>query len=145
MKFNRKMTAPTHFGELLENVFSGNFPVNFDDHFQVKKFQPAVNIKESDNAYSIEVLTPGIPKDEIKIDVDGKKLIISYEKSESTEEQADTYIRNEFRTESFKRAFSLSEKIELSEIAATYDNGVLFINIPKKDEAVNVKRTIAIN
>lgn|SRR5690606_17791556 len=144
MKFNSKIATPAQFGDILENVFTGNFPVNFDDHFQFKTFTPAVNIKESDSAYTIEVLAPGIPKDEIKVEVDDRKLIVAYEKSESTETKTDNYIRNEFKTASFKRTFSLNEKVDSAEIAAIYDNGVLVINVPKKEEAVKVKRSIAI-
>src|SRR5690606_18578684 len=138
MKFNSKNpVAPHHLGALLENVFTGNFPMYFDDHHQNNLSRPAVNIKESESAYILELLAPGIAKDEIKIDVEGKKLVVSYQKEETTNETTENYIRSEFKFDSFKRSFTLNDKTDLSSITATYENGILAINIPKKEEAIS--------
>lgn len=99
---------------------------------------PAVNVKETDKAYALEVAAPGMTKQDFKVQLDNNRLIISAEK-ENKEEESDEnrgYTRREFRYQSFVRTFNLPESVVNNEqIAANYKDGILHITIPKSEEA----------
>lgn len=102
---------------------------------------PAVNVKETDTAYELEVAAPGLSKDDFKIDVEGQTLTISAEKETKEEEKKDTYSRKEFGYSSFKRSFNLPERtVETDKITAKYIDGVLQLYIPKIEQVNNTKR-----
>ncbi len=97
---------------------------------------PAVNIKENDEAFVLEVAAPGMDKSDFKVHVDNNLLTISSEKAEKhTEETGDKYTRREFSYQSFSRSFTLPESVESNNIEAKYVDGVLNIALPKKEEA----------
>ena len=98
---------------------------------------PAVNIKETDNGFDVEMAVPGMKKEDFKVDLDHNLLTISAEeKSEKSDKDADgKYTRREFNYRSFKRVFTLPETADGDKIHASYQDGVLAINIPKKEEA----------
>ena len=98
---------------------------------------PAVNIKESEEGYSVEIAVPGMKKEDFKVDLDHNLLTISAEeKTEDSEKDAEgKYTRREFNYRSFKRTFTLPETANEEEIHAAYKDGVLVIDIPKKEEA----------
>lgn len=108
---------------------------------------PAVNIQESDENFLVAVAAPGKTKEDFKIELDNDILTISSEekKENETSENNGRYTRREFSYHNFKRAFSLPETVESGKISATYNNGVLEISLPKKEEAkVQAKRMIEI-
>lgn len=123
---------------------------NLMDRFLTDDFQsqtqvsrPAVNIVESEKAYTIELLAAGLKKDDFKISIEKDLLTISYEKKEATEEAADKYIRKEFSTSSFKRSFTLNDRLNADAIVARYENGILMVEIPKVEvKEVKVKEVI---
>lgn len=96
---------------------------------------PAVNIKESDDGYMVEMAVPGMEKADFKINLENKMLCIASEKKSETEKNEDNYSRKEFSYQSFSRSFSLPESVDEGKIEAKYENGILIINIPKKEEA----------
>ena len=109
---------------------------------------PAVNILESDDDYKVEVAAPGKQKADFNIELDNDVLTISAETKKENETKAETgkYTRKEFSFNSFKRAFSLPETVNSEQISANYENGVLFITLPKREEAkVQAKRMIEIS
>ena len=109
---------------------------------------PAVNIQESDDNFMVEVAAPGKTKNDFNIELDNDILTISSEekKENETTEKNGRYTRKEFSYSNFKRAFSLPETVDNEKIAASYENGVLVINLPKKEEAkVQAKRMIEIS
>ncbi|MDR6301445.1 Hsp20/alpha crystallin family protein [Mesonia maritima] len=107
---------------------------------------PAVNIKESEDNFLVEVAAPGKTKEDFNIELDNDVLTISSEeKKENTQEEKGKFTRREFSYSTFKRAFSLPETVESAKISASYENGVLLINLPKREEAkVQTKRMIEI-
>lgn len=111
--------------DLLSNFF------NYKSGFTT----PAVNIVESKNDFKIEVAVPGVNKKDLKIDIHNNLLTISSEKEEKKEEKGEKFMRREFSYCSFKRSFSLPDTIDADQIKASYDDGVLAIQIPKKEEA----------
>jgi len=109
---------------------------------------PAVNIQETDDNFMVEVAAPGKTRDDFNIELDNDILTISSEEKKETEttEKNGKYTRKEFSYSNFKRAFSLPETVQNEKISASYENGVLHINLPKKEEAkVQAKRMIEIS
>jgi HSP20 family protein len=101
---------------------------------------PAVNIVEQKNEYLVSLAAPGLKKDDFKIDVNGNMLTISSEKEESKEEKDKKFTRKEYSYSSFSRSFTLPEEINQEKIEAKYEDGVLKISLPRRDE---VKKTSA--
>lgn len=104
---------------------------------------PAINIKESDSEYKVEVAAPGMTKDDfsIKIDADNQ-LIVSMEKKEEhkDENKKEKYLRREFAYTQFQQIMILPDNVEKDKIEAKVENGVLQIDIPKKQVAVEEKK-----
>jgi HSP20 family protein len=96
---------------------------------------PAVNITEHKDEYMVSLAVPGMKKDDFKIDVDGNMLTISSEKVESKEEKDKKFTRKEYNYASFSRTFTLPEEINKEKIEAMYEDGVLKISLPRKEEA----------
>ncbi len=97
---------------------------------------PAVNVKETNDNFTIEVAAPGLDKKDFKVDVDNNVLTISSEKEFKNEEKEEgRYMRREFSYASFTRSFSLPEAVEAEKIKAKHKDGILMITIPKREEA----------
>ena len=92
---------------------------------------PAVNIAESDNAYSFEVAVPGMNKEDFKVTVDKGLLTISCEKEEEKEEKDKNYCRKEYSFHSFERTFQIPKNAKIDKVKASYDKGLLIIEMPK--------------
>ncbi|MEI2271755.1 Hsp20/alpha crystallin family protein [Sphingobacterium sp. ML3W] len=97
---------------------------------------PAVNIKENGDTFEVEVAAPGMAKDDFKVTLDGNLLTIASAKEEQNEEHKDNYTRREFSYQSFQRSFELQKDVvDQDNIQARYENGMLRLTIPKKEEA----------
>ena len=98
---------------------------------------PAVNIKETNDTFDVEVAAPGMKKNDFKVELDGNMLTISSEKTDETnEKEGERYSRREFSYQSFQRTFQLpKDVVDADKIGARYENGVLHLVIPKKEEA----------
>lgn len=109
---------------------------------------PAVNIKETAGAFEVEMAAPGMNKEDFKIELDNSLLTITSEKNSSNEEKgSENYSRKEFSYQSFQRTFELPREVVDSEnINAKYENGVLHLLIPKREEVKQKpRRSIAIS
>jgi HSP20 family protein len=95
---------------------------------------PAVNIKETEKNYEVELALPGYDKKDFEISIDNGLLTVSGEKSEETEKKEDNYTRREFGFNSFSRSFNLPSNINEENIDANYADGVLKLTIAKKQE-----------
>lgn len=122
-------------------------PSFFDDFFTRDVFDwsnannaqggslPAVNIKEDDDNFNVEVAVPGMSKEDFKIELENDVLTVSSEKEAKNESDENNYKRREFRYSSFKRTFSLPEnKVDGDKVEASYTDGVLYITLPKREE-----------
>lgn len=106
---------------------------------------PAVNIKENESGFGIELAAPGRLKEDFKIEIDHNVLTISTESRTEKEETKEKYTRKEFGYSSFRRTFTLPETVNTESINATYENGVLQVALPKKEESLpKPKRSIEI-
>ncbi|MBP7680098.1 MAG: Hsp20/alpha crystallin family protein [Saprospiraceae bacterium] len=97
--------------------------------------QPAVNVVETPNGFAIQVAAPGLEKNDFDVQVDKNLLTISAKKEQETTVAEGKFTRREFNFSSFKRSFQLPETVQTDNISATYEQGVLTLNIVKKDEA----------
>lgn len=125
---------PTFFNELLNRDLFNWENENYSD---TNTSVPAVNIKENSSNYEVEMAAPGLTKKDFKIELDGNLLTISSEKSTEKEESKDErYSRKEFSYQSFHRTFTLQKDVvDIDRIKAKYENGLLHLLIPKKEEA----------
>ncbi|MGE5106324.1 MAG: Hsp20/alpha crystallin family protein [Sphingobacteriales bacterium] len=96
---------------------------------------PAVNITENKDDFVVSLAVPGMKKDDFKIDMEGNMLTISCEKEEKKEEKEARYTRKEYNYSSFSRSFTLPEDVNKEKIEAKYEDGVLKLMLPKKEEA----------
>jgi HSP20 family protein len=96
---------------------------------------PAVNVKETDDDYFIEVAAPGMSKKEFNVNFQNNVLTISSEKQDEKEEKDDSYTRREFSYQSFQRSFTVpGNDVDSDKISASYENGILKIKLPKREE-----------
>ena len=94
---------------------------------------PAVNIKENNDAFVVEMAAPGMVKDDFKIELNNDLLTISSEKkNENVTKEGETYTRREYSYQSFSRSFTLPKTVDAEKISAKYENGVLSLEIPKR-------------
>ena len=118
------------FNTLLDSFFDTPISEFFSDSSIMRQI-PAVNIKETESEYSVEVAAPGLKKEDFKISLEKDVLMISSEKEAEEKSENDGYTRKEFSYSSFKRSLKLPEQANKEEIQASYDQGILIISIPK--------------
>lgn len=136
MSVIRRGSSPAMLPEVWDNFFNRDI-FGWDSNF-VNEGQslPAVNIKEDDNGFQVEMAAPGMKKNDFKIQIDGSALTISSEKKEQKNGKDGNYSRREFSYQSFYRTFHLPKEIVDSEkIQARYEDGILKLEIPKRAEA----------
>jgi HSP20 family protein len=96
---------------------------------------PAVNVVEDKEKFRIEVAAPGLKKEDFKLNVDNGILTISSEKRQENEIKEENYAKREFQYSSFSRSFTLPNSVDSEMISASYTDGILNIQIPKREEA----------
>jgi len=107
---------------------------------------PAVNIREDEKSYALDLAVPGMDKKDLKIDINEDVLTISSESKNETEESKDGFRRKEFSYKAFTRSFYIPENVNREKIEATYKDGVLSINLPKQEEEKSkITKTIEIS
>lgn len=105
---------------------------------------PAVNIAETENAFHIELAAPGLNKEDFKINLEKNALSISVEKKQEVSDENKRFSRKEYSYSSFVRTFTLPDTADQANIEAEYTDGILKINVAKKEEAKLLTREIAI-
>ncbi len=121
------------FDQLLDSFFEKNLS-NFVGSDQFVS-QPSVNIVEGPDKFRIEMAAPGYDKNDFHIELDNDVLTISVQKQEEQVDENENFVRREFNYTSFQRSFQLPETVNADQISANYENGVLVIELPKKEEA----------
>ena len=130
---NRSTNLP--MWTLIDDFFNGTLPSVFSQNFNTGISLPMVNIKETADAYFVEMAVPGLKKSDFHIDLDNQVLSISTETEEEKEQREENYTRREFGYSSFKRTFTLPETVDDGKIKTEYNQGILSIHLPKKEEA----------
>ena len=142
MKNDRSLfpAIPSFFDDMLTRDW-----FNWPSDFQTNKWSvPAVNVKETNDAFELEIAAPGMTKSDFKVELDNDMLVISAEKENKNEEKDDkgNFTRREFNYQSFTRTFSLPERlVKGDKIAAKYNDGILHISVPKTEEAKTKAKT----
>ncbi len=118
----------------MPDIFNDGFFSGFADK---TNSMPAVNIRENEKSYLLDLAIPGIDKKDLKIDINEDVLTISSETKNETEESNDGYRRKEFSYSSFCRNFYIPENVNRDKIEANYKDGVLAVSLPKQEEEKN--------
>ena len=103
------------------------------------------DIIEKENGYELQIDLPGVKKEDIKIEMNKNLINISVSISKSSDEENKKYIRKERFTGEIKRSFNIGEDIDENNINASFENGILYLNLPKKEENDSNKKFIEIN
>ena len=127
------------FNDVFESIFNDTF---FNDRMVARV--PAVNISESEDNYHVELAAPGLKKDDFKLNLERNILTISVEQSSNHQDSQKNYSKREYSYSSFVRSFTLPESADDSRIDAYYNDGILRIDIAKREEAKMVRRQIEI-
>ncbi|SMO49530.1 HSP20 family protein [Saccharicrinis carchari] len=118
---------------LVNNLMGGDFFMNQHGMYSGQKSIPAVNIIENDDQYLIELAAAGLKKEDFNIELNNGRLTISAEGKEA--EDKVTYRQREFNYAGFTRTFGVpKQKVDDAAIGASYENGVLRVNLPKREE-----------
>ncbi len=121
IRFKTQNLSP--FNRLMEDFFENEMPYSF---------KAPVNIQETEKGYAIELAVPGFSKEEFSILVENRILRIKGEHVENKKEQSEKYTRREFSKSSFERSFSLPSEIKEDDIEASYENGILKLELTRK-------------
>ena len=135
----------------VDHLFQENLNRFFNDDFWSlgkidQQANVPVNLRETDQSYEMSLIAPGLRKEDLKLNVTDDLLTVSYEqKEEHNEEKAEEgWLRNEYKMQSFSRSFTLDDSVDVNKITASYDNGVLHLGLPKKENARRISKTIDI-
>jgi len=141
VKFNNNPKNPLLPGinDAFESIFNDTF---FNDRMVARV--PAVNISESENHYHVELAVPGLKKEDFKLNLERNSLTISAEQSSAHEDSQKNYSKREYSYTSFVRSFTLPDSADHSQIEAAYTDGILRVDIAKREEAKAVRRQIEI-
>lgn len=133
--------------QVLQNALNNFFN---DDFWGIKSTAYPVsvpmNLRETDTTYEMELVAPGLRKEDFKVQVLNGMLNLSYEHKEEKKEENknEGWLHQEYRLQSFTRNFSLDETVDVNKISAEYKNGILYITLPKKEGTQRLSRNIEI-
>lgn len=121
---------------LADEFFGRDWPGSSLANWKTATSSPAVNIQETNDDFKIEVAAPGMKRDDFKVELDNNVLTISAQQENKEGENTQKYTRREFSYQSFQRSFSLPDnQVEAENVSARYVDGILYITVPKREEA----------
>jgi HSP20 family protein len=127
----------------MDDFFNQSVGSIFND--DTSALRPDVNVKESDDAFTMEVAAPGLDKSDFNIQVEDGSLTLSAKRKTENEESSEKYLRREFQYTSFSRSFQLPDNVKVEDIEAKYIDGVLHITVPKAQPTAIQARRIEIS
>ncbi|WP_432714309.1 Hsp20/alpha crystallin family protein [Pedobacter sp.] len=136
-----KSSSVPSLRSVMEDFFNNDF---FNKPLVGNEVLPAVNIRDEENSYELEMSAPGFKKEDFNITSENGMLTISAETSSEHKEEKKNYTRKEFSSSSFSRSFSLPDNIEDDQIKANYENGLLKISLIKSTKLGHGKKQISI-
>jgi HSP20 family protein len=134
--------ARKSFDSVVDDFFN-TIPGLWNDGYSGINLAP-VNIFETGEGYNLEVSVPGINKEEIKVNVEKGLLTISYDKKEENKTEEHKTVRREFSHRSFKRSFTVADQVNVDAIQAKYENGILKLFLPKKDQVKDNPKQVVV-
>ncbi len=123
----------------MQRIFS-NYPAQKSEETSISTFTPAVNTREGEFTYHIDIDLPGVKKEDINIDINDNQLSVSGQRATTEEVNENDYYKIETSFGKFQRLFTLPESIEMENITASSNNGVLEVVIPKTEKSHNNKK-----
>ncbi|MBN8854247.1 MAG: hypothetical protein BGO55_07615 [Sphingobacteriales bacterium 50-39] len=141
---------PATFGSVVDELFQSNFNRFFDDRLWGFNGLPSdtrvpVNIVETDTTYEVQVVAPGLKKEDFQLAFTGDTLTVSFEHNDQKMEgDQRKWIRREYRSTSFSRSFTVDSTVDVEKANARYDNGILSLTLPKREEAKRISRKIEV-
>jgi HSP20 family protein len=137
--------APVFFNDLLDG-FSPIFNRIFDEDVKAIKAvsKPAVNVKETEQAFVLEVAAPGLQKTDFQIKVEKDVLSIATEVKNESETKTENYKRKEFSYQAFKRSFTLPENVNVESISAEYKDGILHVTLAKNEKEKEALKVVEV-
>jgi len=123
-----------NFNRLLTHFFDEPFLPTERQETWERVWSPRVDIYDTKDAFIIKAELPGVEKNNIKIDVDGRVLTLRGERKAETEDKGNSYYRREMFCGTFERSFTLPEAVDPALIKAEYKDGVLHLEVPKPEE-----------
>ena len=144
---SKSSVMPRTIGGLIEDIFQNGLTRMWSDDrlTETSSDYAPVNIQDTETGYEMFLMAPGLKKDDFKLAVDRNVFTISYDHKEDAEAADGKWLRNEYKMRSFKRSFTLNEKIDATTISARYTDGVLNITLPKKVVDVLAAQEISVS
>jgi HSP20 family protein len=143
---------PANFGSVADQIFRNNLSRFFDDSFWGfngdvnRSTKVPVNLRETDSTFEMELVAPGLRKEDFQLNISGDMLTVSFEEKNETEDLniPQGWIRQEYRMRSFSRSFQLNEAVDTNGISAHYENGILHVTLPKNEKVKQMSKTIPV-
>jgi HSP20 family protein len=150
MKRGNGHTPANGFSGLVDKVFQDNLSRFFNDDLWGfngvnRTVNVPVNLRETDKSYEMELVAPGLRKEDLKVNIQGNVLTVGFEHKEEHEQNKEGWLRKEYKRQSFTRSFSLDDNVDANKINAEYKDGVLHLSLPKKEGAQSLSRTIEVS
>lgn len=136
---NKRSSLMPGFNDVFDSIFNDTF---FSDRMVSRV--PAANISETPDHYHVELAVPGLKKKDFKINLERNVLSISADQRSENKREERIYSKREYTYSSFVRSFNLPESADENGIQASYVDGVLAIDIPKREDAKTISRQIEI-
>src|ERR1700761_289770 len=141
MKKNGNGVLPAaSFGGMVDKIFQDNLSRFFDDSLWgfsglARNVNIPVNIRETDKTYEMELVAPGLKKEDFKINVSGELLTVSFEHTQESnqENKEQGWLRKEYKAQSFSRSFNIDNTVDANKISAKYSDGILHLSLPEKE------------
>jgi HSP20 family protein len=139
------------FSGLVDSVLQNTLGRFFDDDFWdssgvLSSNRVPVNVRETDKSYEMEVVAPGLRKEDFNVNISNDMLTVSFKHKEENkqEDKREGYLRQEYRMQSFNRSFTLDDSVDAEKVTAQYRDGVLHLSLPKKEGAQRITKNIEI-
>lgn len=136
---------------LIDQLFQNNLNRFFNDDFWgfngvEHQVTVPVNLKETDKAYEMQLVAPGLKKEDFKLNVTNELLTVSFEQKDEQEQgsKEEGWLRKEYKMQSFSRSFNLDDSVDINKISAAYNNGILHLTLPKKENAQRISKSIEV-
>ena len=134
---------PKTFGGLLDEAINSGLNKMSEE---LVTYAPPVNILETDKQFEIHVMLPGVKKEDFQISIEKNVLTVNCPVNQTPQDESSgKWIRTEFRPKTFKRSFALPEHVDLTNIKANYESGILLVTIPKKTASTEETITVKVN
>jgi HSP20 family protein len=140
-----------NFSEMVDKIFQNNLNRFFADDFSgghvgARVVNVPLNVKETEKTYELQMVAPGLKKEDFRVNVSDDSLTVSYDhKEEKTEENKNEgWLRKEYSAGSFSRTIKVDDTIDVQNISATYTNGILHVSLPKKENTQKISRNVEI-